>query len=80
MKSSAHQPLLLTETEVARILGFSVRTLQKWRVRGEGPPFMKVSARAIRYRRSDIKAWVEANMRISTSDTGEGYRNREDVR
>ena len=65
-----HESILLTEKEVAKITGFSVRTLQKWRLTGEGPQFVRVSARAIRYRRCDIDAWIERNLRISTSDHG----------
>ena len=71
-------PVLLTEKEVSKRIGFSVRTLQKWRYLGEGPPFMKVSARAVRYREGDIDTWIEDRMRLSTSDDGEGYRSRED--
>jgi hypothetical protein len=65
-------PLLLTETEASKILGFSVRTLQGWRYRGGGPRFVRVSNACIRYRRQDLTAWVEARLRWSTSDDGTG--------
>jgi len=61
---------LLREDEVAEHLGFSVRALQNWRIRGGGPLFVKVSARSVRYRRADLIAWVKARIRRSTSDTG----------
>lgn len=65
------EPLLIGEKEAARILGFSPRTLQKWRSRGDGPPFLKISSRgAVRYRRSDLEAWVTQCLRRSTSDDG----------
>ncbi|HTG34971.1 MAG TPA: helix-turn-helix domain-containing protein [Thermoanaerobaculia bacterium] len=62
---------LKTEKEAAGLLGFSVRTLQAWRVRGGGPQFVKVSARCVRYRLTDLDSWVEERLRRSTSDRGE---------
>lgn len=64
------QPLLLTETEAAKLIGFSIRTIQKWRMVGRGPQHVRVSSRAIRYRREDIDAWIESSLRSSTSDPG----------
>ncbi|MEM1182924.1 MAG: helix-turn-helix domain-containing protein [Acidobacteriota bacterium] len=65
-----HHPLLLSEKEAAKLIGFSVRTLQKWRTEGGGPPFIHVSARAIRYQVTDIEAWIEGRRRTSTTDDG----------
>lgn len=67
-------PLLLAEKEAAKALGFSERTLQKWRSVGGGPRFVRVSARAVRYRQVDIDAWVEERLRTSTSDPGNAVR------
>ena len=61
-------PILLTEKEAGKLLGFSIRTLQKWRIQGEGPPFVRISARAIRYRREDLDQWIESCVRTSTSE------------
>ena len=61
---------LITENEAAAFLGYSVRALQNWRVRGGGPKFVRVSQRSIRYRRRDLKAWADSKLRSSTSDTG----------
>ena len=69
--SPSSPPLLLTEKEVAQATGFSTRTLQKWRMIGEGPPFVRISARAIRYRRVDIDEWINSRLRTSTSDPGD---------
>ncbi len=65
------QPLL-TEAQAGRLLGFSPRTLQKWRARGDGPPFVKLSDNrgAVRYRQCDLAAFIEKRLRRSTSDTG----------
>ncbi len=61
---------LLTETEAAKVLGFSVRTLQGWRCRGGGPRFVRISRGCIRYRREDLDGWVVSRLRWSTSDDG----------
>lgn len=61
---------LLTEKQAGKRLGFSPRTLQKWRWTGGGPRFVQVSARCVRYRRCDLDAWVEERLRTSTSDQG----------
>ncbi len=62
--------ILLTEAEAADRIGFTPRFLQERRFRGGGPPFVKVSARAIRYRPEDLKEWAAARLRSSTSDPG----------
>lgn len=57
-----HQFLLnkqfLTEKEVAKTLGFSIRTIQEWRVLGIGPKAYKFGAKGIRYRSTDLIAWI----------------------
>jgi len=50
---------LINENKAADFLGYSVRALQNWRIRGGGPRFVKVSARSIRYRRRDLMAWAD---------------------
>jgi hypothetical protein len=51
---------LLTEIHAADLLRLSVRTLQAWRTQRVGPAFVR-AGRAIRYRRRDLIAWIEAN-------------------
>lgn len=60
---------LINEYEAADFLGYSVRALQNWRVRGGGPRFVKVSSRSVRYRRRDLLAWVELKTVEHTSET-----------
>lgn len=64
------EPVLLSEKEAARILGFSHRTLQAWRVQGGGPAFIRVSTRCVRYRMEDLERWIADRVRTSTSDDG----------
>ena len=51
---------LLTEVQAADLLSLSVRTLQAWRSREFGPAFVR-AGRAVRYRRRDLFAWMDAN-------------------
>lgn len=48
---------LLTDKEVSALLGVTVAALAQWRHRGQGPAFVR-EGRWIRYRRSDVDAWV----------------------
>ncbi|MEH6476823.1 MAG: helix-turn-helix domain-containing protein [Sneathiella sp.] len=60
---------MINETEAAKFVGYTVRALQNWRVRGGGPSFVKNSKRGIRYRRRELIAWAEAHMVSSTSQS-----------
>jgi predicted DNA-binding transcriptional regulator AlpA len=60
---------LLNEHQVAEFCGLSVRTLQSWRLKGEGIRWVRCG-RAVRYRRRDIIDWMEKNTVSSTSDPG----------
>jgi hypothetical protein len=57
---------LLTPGEAAEFLRCSVSSLNKWRVSGRGPPFIKVGV-LVRYRFGDVIAYVETQTRASTS-------------
>jgi predicted DNA-binding transcriptional regulator AlpA len=52
------QDLLLTESETARRLGVSVSGLRKWRREGQGPRFIRLGSRLIRYSVPDLDAWL----------------------
>lgn len=51
---------LLNSQEVAELLGFSVWFIKDHRTREPRIPFVRVGDRCVRFRRSDIRAWVEA--------------------
>jgi hypothetical protein len=65
------EKILLTEAEAAELIGFTPRFLQERRLRGGSPPYIKISARAIRYRPEDLRAWAAERIRTSTSDPGQ---------
>lgn len=50
---------LLTVKDVSAWLGKPVGTLWQWRTRGKGPKSLKIEG-SLRYRRSDILAYLDA--------------------
>jgi hypothetical protein len=48
---------------------FSTSYLEKLRVVGGGPPFIKVG-KAVRYKLADLDTWLEEQKRGSTSEYG----------
>lgn len=66
-ESTTYLLQLIAETEAADFIGYTVRALQNWRVRGGGPKFIRVSSRSIRYRRKDLIDWADARIVASTA-------------
>jgi predicted DNA-binding transcriptional regulator AlpA len=58
---------LLLQREVAALLRLSERTLERMRVTGGGPRFVK-AGRRVAYRATDIDAWIASRVRNSTSE------------
>ena len=63
----------LDTREAADFLGLSNRTLDRYRVTGEGPAFHKFGSR-IRYALADLEAWAGARRMRSTSEEGAAGR------
>ncbi len=60
---------LLSRPEVEERFGISRRFLETSAVRGDGPVMTKIG-RSVRYRVGDLRAWIDARRRASTSDQG----------
>lgn len=58
--------LILTEAEAAKLLCLSRRTLQRMRIDGGGPRYIKMGRR-LGYTKADLVTWVEARGATSTS-------------
>lgn len=58
---------LLNESAVAKQLDCETKTLQAWRCRGGGPPFVRVG-RLVRYAPDDVRAWIESRRVSNTSE------------
>ncbi len=48
----------LTEAQVSERYQIPARSLQRWRVTGQGPAFVRFGPRRVRYRLDDIEAWA----------------------
>lgn len=49
--------LAISTKQAAKLLSISHRTLEDWRLNGQGPPFIKWG-RLVRYRVSDLRAFA----------------------
>jgi predicted DNA-binding transcriptional regulator AlpA len=52
--------------EAAQYIGMRKSTLEAWRVRGGGPPYIKLS-KAVRYRKADLDQFIVSRVRENTS-------------
>jgi excisionase family DNA binding protein len=60
-------PRMLNRQEAADFLGVTPQTMLRWDNKGIGPKFYRLGKRIIRYKKSDLMAWLE-----SQSSEGEG--------
>jgi predicted DNA-binding transcriptional regulator AlpA len=51
---------LLDDRDLERLTGGKRSTWQKRRLTGDGPPFIRIGGRLVRYRRSEVEAWLAA--------------------
>jgi excisionase family DNA binding protein len=58
---------LLTTEQAAQRLCLGTNTLEKYRVFGNGPTFVKLG-RSVRYTEADLDDWVAARRLTSTSE------------
>jgi predicted DNA-binding transcriptional regulator AlpA len=54
----------LDPVEAAEFLGVSPRTMETWRRVRSGPTFFKIG-HLVRYKTSDLRAWLEAHRRVA---------------
>ena len=61
---------LLTPAEASAQLGLTQGALAQLRYTGGGPLFIKLTAKAVRYRQSDLDAWIAERSHSSTREYG----------
>jgi predicted DNA-binding transcriptional regulator AlpA len=66
VKTNTTDPLLHS-ADVAKFLKVSLSWLAKARMRGVGPPFIKIG-RSIRYSEAALIQWTKGRQRLSTSE------------
>ena len=60
----------LRSDDAANYIGFGKSTVEKLRLIGGGPPYIK-AGKIVLYDVDDLDAWLAARRRTSTSDQGE---------
>lgn len=56
----------MNSLEASHYLGVSIATLKRWRGKDEGPAYIRLSERIIRYRQTDLDRWI-----ISSKQNGQ---------
>ncbi len=60
-------PVYMNTAFAATYLGLSKQRLEIWRIEGVGPQYIKL-AQAVRYKRSDLDAFMASHLRNHTSE------------
>lgn len=70
----SEERILLTVAQVAVLTGFSEGTLRHW-ISQRRIPVVRISARCVRFRRSDIEAWLAEKLISPSGDiTAQGEK------
>ena len=64
---------LLTQREAADALRLSARTLERLRLTGDGPRYVKTTRRVL-YRETDLESWIASRLTTSTSEHKEAVQ------
>jgi len=54
-------PKLMKTSECAEFLGVSEVVLFEWRQKRQGPPYLHITARTLRYDRDDVIEWARSH-------------------
>jgi predicted DNA-binding transcriptional regulator AlpA len=60
--------IILTPKQAAAVLNLSTSWLAKQRLKGGGPPYIKMGG-AVRYSAAVLQEWMKGKQRLSTSGT-----------
>lgn len=60
----------LSPKQAAKYIGISEGALRLWRSEGKGPRHFRAGEKLVRYRRTDLDAWIEARL-SAPAETGQ---------
>ncbi len=60
---------ILRTPEAAQYVALSRSTLEKMRLSGEGPPFLRLGRRSVGYDVRDLDSWIDAQRRDGTEES-----------
>lgn len=66
----ANDTRLITERDAAELLSVRPATLRRWRWAGDGPAFVRIGRRAIRYAPAALSDFIAQGACTNTSDKG----------
>jgi predicted DNA-binding transcriptional regulator AlpA len=66
--TATHNQTVLTPKQAAALLNLSTSWLAKQRLKGGGPPYIKMGG-AVRYNATVLQEWMKGKQRLSTSGT-----------
>jgi len=59
---------VLRTAEAASYVGLSPATLEKYRLTGDGPRFVRLGGRAVGYDIADLDRWLESQRKLTQGD------------
>lgn len=59
---------ILRTPEAANYVGLKPPTLEKMRLTGRGPRFVRLGGKSVGYDRTDLDSWLDGQKRQSTSE------------
>jgi predicted DNA-binding transcriptional regulator AlpA len=65
----------LNDEEAARVIGVAGKTMRNWRSKGIGPPWVAIGPKLVRYRPSDMRAYLDATCADRPVERGPPIRN-----
>lgn len=68
MDGQYNRTTLFTTQQAADYCGVTPRFFEAARLRGDGPRYIRLSRRAVRYRSEDLEAWLDARRYSSTAE------------
>jgi hypothetical protein len=60
------EPKYVSQKIIAKLFDIPERTLEAWRMRGQGPPFQRAGERLVRYKISDVESWMAGEQHAGT--------------
>lgn len=68
MKNLEETEDIATRKEAARYMKVPERVLRKWEREHKGPPVMRLSPKRARYRWADLRAFLEASLKVTPAN------------
>lgn len=60
--------VVLTDVQVEEMFGISRHTLRNLRFKRQGPNYLKLGTKAVRYKPQDIEDWLESHRIVLDND------------